>query len=121
MRFRNLFHKFTLLAACVMLSTAPALSQNTGSLVPRQQRLLNGLTLLMWSDPAGSAVRVSVRIHSGSSVDPQGTEGGMQLLGDNTFPAAASRGYFSADLGGSVEVITKYDYIQVNASAKPDQ
>ena len=121
MRFRNLFHKFTLLIACVMFATVPAVSQKPGSTIPRQERLLNGLKVLMWSDPAAAEIRVSVRVHSGSAFDPQGKEGVMQLLADNIFPSPASKAFFSEDLGGTVELITNYDYIQVNASAKPDQ
>jgi predicted Zn-dependent peptidase len=72
----------------------------------------------MWSDPAASDVKVSIRIHSGAAFDPQGKEGVMQLLADNIFPTAASKSYFAEDLGGGVEVITNYDYIQFNATAK---
>ncbi len=95
-----------------------ALAQKPGSNVPRQEKLLNGLKLLMWSDPAATDVKVSIRIHSGSAFDPQGKEGVTQLLADNIFPTAESRAFFAEDLGGSVEVITNYDYIQINASAK---
>jgi predicted Zn-dependent peptidase len=75
----------------------------------------------MWSDPAATEVRVSIRVHSGSAFDPQGKEGTMQLLADNIFPTPASKSYFTEDLGGSIEVITNYDYIQVNATAKPSE
>jgi zinc protease len=121
MRSRHLLHKFTLLVVCLGLVTLPALSQKPGRDVPRQERLLNGLKVLMWSDPYATDVKVSIRIHSGSAFDPQGKEGVMQLLSDNIFPTEVSRSFFAEDLGGSVEVITNYDYIQINASAKPDQ
>ena len=42
----------------------------------------------------------------------------MQLLADNLFPTPASKSFFVDDLGGTLEVITNYDYIQINASAK---
>ena len=96
-----------------------ALAQKPGSSTPRQEKLLNGLKVVMWNDPAAPEVRVSIRIHGGSAFDPQGKEGVMQLLSDNIFPTAASKSFFSEDLGGNIEVITNYDYIQVNATAKP--
>jgi predicted Zn-dependent peptidase len=121
MRFRNLFQKFAVLLVCAIFAVGPAFSQKPGSTTPRQEKLLNGLKVLMWTDPAAPDVKVSIRIHSGSAFDPQGKEGLMQLLADNIFPNAPSKAFFSEDLGGGVEVITNYDYIQVNAWAKPDQ
>jgi zinc protease len=75
----------------------------------------------MWTDPSASDVKVSIRIHSGAAFDPQGKEGVMQLLAENIFPTPASRSYFTDDLGGNIEVVTNYDYIQINASAKADE
>jgi len=96
-------------------------AQKPASDVPRQEKLLNGLKLLMWNDPAASDVKVSIRVHSGAAFDPQGKEGVMQLLADNIFPTAASKSYFAEDLGGSIEVISNYDYIQINATSKPSE
>ena len=95
-----------------------AVAQRPGSREPRQEKLLNGLRLLMWNDPSAADVKVGIRIHSGSAFDPQGKEGVMQLLADNIFPTPASRDYFSEELGGGIQVVTNYDYIQVNASAR---
>jgi hypothetical protein len=44
----------------------------------------------------------------------------MQLLSDDFFPNPTTREYFAEDLGGSLEVVTNYDYIQINASSKPE-
>lgn len=121
MKFRSLFLKSLLLALCASTIAIGTPAQKPGSNVPRQEKLLNGLKLLMWSDPAASDVRISIRLHSGAAFDPQGKEGVMQLLADNIFPTAASRSYFAEDLGGSVEVITNYDYIQINATAKSSE
>ncbi len=87
---------------------------------PREERLLNGLKVLMFSDSAAKDVTVRVRIHSGAAFDPQGKEGVMRLLADNIFPNDAAREYFREDLGGGLEIVTNYDYIQVTASAKPE-
>ena len=121
MRSRNLLHKFILLLACASFAALPTFSQKPGRDAPRQERLLNGLKVLLWSDPSATDVKVSIRVHSGSAFDPQGKEGVMQLLSDNIFPTAVSKTFFTEDLGGDVEVITNYDYIQINASAKADQ
>jgi predicted Zn-dependent peptidase len=102
MKFRSLFNKFCPVILCAILLTSLAYSQRPGSTVPRQEKLLNGLKVLMWTDPAAADVRVTIRIHSGSAFDPQGKEGVMQLLADNIFPTPASRSYFSDDLGGNV-------------------
>ena len=120
--FRSLFQQFGLAAIMTMtLFSAAALAQKPGSLVPRQEKLLNGLKVLMWRDPAATDVRVSIRVHSGSAFDPQGKEGVMKLLSENIFPTPASREYFTEDLGGSFELISNYDYIQINATAKSSQ
>ena len=88
---------------------------------PRQEKLLNGLKLLMWPDGKADKVWVRIRIHSGSAFDPQGKEGVMKLLADSFFPNETAREFFTDDLGGSLEIVSNYDYIQVNASSKPDQ
>jgi predicted Zn-dependent peptidase len=106
---------------CFIIGGSAIVAQKPGSDVPRQERLLNGLKLLMWSDPAAKDVKVSIRVHSGSAFDPQGKEGVMQLLADDIFPTPASRSYFAEDLGGSLEVITNYDYVQINASGRPSE
>src|SRR6187551_3705550 len=87
---------------------------------PKQEKLLNGLKVLMWNDPKADKVRVTLRIHSGSAFDPQGKEGVMKMLSENLFPNEAAREFFIEDLDGSLDVQTTYDYIQINASAKPE-
>ncbi len=120
MKFRYLLKNcstFFAVAAtmCIALGFTHA---QTGA--PNQQKLLNGLKVLMWPDARADGVSVRVRIHSGSAFDPQGKEGVMQLLADNIFPNEAARDFFNEDLGGSLEIITTYDYIEVRASARPE-
>ena len=86
---------------------------------PREEKLLNGLKVLMWSDANAKDVSVKIRIHAGSAFDPQGKEGVMKLVSDNIFPNEAARDFFREDLGGGLEIITNYDYIQINASSTP--
>lgn len=88
---------------------------------PRQEKLLNGLKVLVWSDLNAPKVSVSLRIHSGSAFDPQEKEGVMALLGEILFPNDAAREFFAEDLGGSLEIISNYDYIQINATGDNDQ
>ena len=96
--------------------TSEAFAQAT----PRQERLLNGLKVLMFPDPAADKVKVTVRIHSGASFDPQGKEGVMALLADSFFPTEASQTFFREDLDGDLTVTTNYDYIEVQASSKTE-
>lgn len=120
---RNLSKKlfFAGLNAALMISLLPpAIFAQTKLPAPRQETLLNGLKVLMWADPGAKDVAVKIRIHSGSAFDPQGREGVMKLLAESIFPNSAAREFFTEDLGGSLEIVTTYDYIQVNASSKPD-
>lgn len=123
MKNKSLFQKIVLIALAVAVLfalVAPAIfSQPLPA--PKQEKLLNGLKVLMWSDSKANDVSVKIRIHAGSAFDPHGKEGVMQLLADNIFPNEAAREFFTEDLGGSLEIVTNYDYLQINASSKPDQ
>lgn len=123
MKSKNLVQKIVLIALAVALVIGlliPAIfSQTIAS--PKQEKLLNGLKVLMWPDAKAGKVSISLRIHAGSAFDPQGKEGVMQMLADNIFPNEASREFFTEDLGGGIEIITNYDFIQINASSTPDQ
>jgi Insulinase (Peptidase family M16)/Peptidase M16 inactive domain len=119
MRIRNLSGKVTLFFAVLAALTIPVFGQKLPE--PKQEKLLNGLKLLMWPDDKADKVWVRIRVHSGSAFDPQGKEGVMKLLADSFFPNETARDFFAEDLGGSLEVESNYDYIQVNASSKPDQ
>lgn len=122
MKNKKLFQKIVLIAlavAVLLALVAPAIFSQTPA-APKQEKLLNGLKVLMWPDAKADKVYVKVRIHSGSAFDPQGREGVMQLLADNIFPNEVSREFFTDDLGGNLEVITNYDFIQINASSTPE-
>lgn len=120
MRSNKVFKKIPVFFAVITLCWLWAATADAQTGPPKQEKLLNGLKVLMWSDPKADRVSVKVRIHSGSAFDPQGKEGVMHLLGDSLFPSEAARDFFVEDLGGSLEVITNYDYIQVNASSRPE-
>jgi len=112
-----------LLHFCISLLTLSAAQISSmgqqPSNTPREERLLNGLKLLMFDAPASDKVTLKVRIHSGSAFDPQGKEGLMKLLSANIFPNPEAKEFF-ADLGGDLSIDSNYDYIQLNASAKPE-
>ncbi len=109
---------FAGLIATLLLFSIATFSQPLPA--PKEEKLLNGLKVLMWNDAKADKVSVKIRIHAGSAFDPQGKEGAIQLLADNLFPNDASREFFTEDLGGSLEVVTTYDYIQINATSKPE-
>jgi predicted Zn-dependent peptidase len=118
MKIRSLFQKVLALVVCLVVLSGTLTAQRPGSPTPREEKLLNGLKLLMWNDPAATDVKVSIRVHSGSAFDPQGKEGVMKLLSENIFPTAIAREFFTEDLGGSIDVISNYDFIQINATAE---
>lgn len=125
MKNKNLFTKvvFVIFITLLIFSlfTPAIFPQRTELREPRQEKLLNGLKVLLWSDPRTDKVSLRLRVHSGSAFDPQGKEGVMKLLAENIFPNPDTREFFAEELGGSLEVVSNYDYIQINATAKPDQ
>jgi zinc protease len=119
MKNKNLLKKVIFVAVLLVIVfslLAPAIFSQT----PKQEKLLNGLKVLMWNDAKSDKVSIRLRIHSGSAFDPQGKEGVMRLLADSIFPNAESRVFFVEDLGGDLEVNTNYDFIEVNASSRPE-
>src|SRR5690349_15573603 len=95
---------FAVFVILLLLSLiAPAVfPQRTDIRSPRQETLLNGLKVIMFSDPKSDKVSLKLRINSGSAFDPQGKEGVMKLLSDNIFPSDEARNLFAEDLGGSL-------------------
>ena len=120
MKYHRMLPKIALAAAFLSLLFSPVLSQSP-SATPREEKLLNGLKLLMFNDPSSERVAVNVRVHAGSAFDPQGKEGLMKLLAANIFPNPEMREYFAGELGGNLSFNSNYDYIQIDASVKPDQ
>ncbi len=120
MNYITNFKKFTILLL-VLFQFALISSAQTKISEPRQEKLLNGLKLLVWNEPGAEKVTIKLRIHSGSAFDPQGKEGVMAVLANALFPNDAQRDYFAEDLGGSLDVTSNFDYIQINATANSDQ
>ena len=122
MKLHTLLSKMSLsnlvLPVLIAVTAASAFSQPPSG-TPREEKLLNGLKLIMFDAPASDKVTLKVRIHAGSAFDPQGKEGLMKLLAANIFPSPEAKEFFT-DLGGSLEIQSNYDYIQVNATSKPE-
>src|SRR4051794_27631991 len=70
--------------------------------MPKAEKLLNGLKLIMLPDKTADKVYISLRVHSGAAFDPQGKEGLMQMLAANMFPNESAADFFTEDLGGSL-------------------
>lgn len=109
-----LARSFAVFALAAVLAGSSA-AQRPGSGIPRQEKLLNGMRVLMFAEPA-DRIDVRLRVHSGAAFDPQGKEGLMCLLSDAIFPNQASRDFFT-DLGGSLQVTCNYDFIEIAASS----
>jgi len=121
MRIKKYFKKFTVLALFLFQIAAVSFAQTTIQSAPREEKLLNGLKLLVWSNPKAEKTSVKLRIHSGAAFDPLAKEGVMALLGDILFPNESVKEYFADDLGGSLEITSNYDYIQIEASGDNDK
>jgi len=119
MKFNKYFK--TLAFAVLILCAAAVFSSAQNFPSPRESKLLNGTRLLVWNDAKSNKVTVKLRIHSGSAFDPLGKEGTMQLLSDILFPIESTKEFFTEDLNGSFEIVTNYDYIQINASGDADK
>ncbi len=121
MNTKNYFKKFTILILFLFLSVNFSEAQTAKLPSPQQEKLLNKMNLLIWNVPTAEKATVRLRIHNGSAFDPQAKEGTMALLGDILFPNQAAKEFFQEDLGGSLEVTSNFDYIQINATSDPDQ
>lgn len=85
---------------------------------PQHDELLNGLRILLWSRPGDQNVTLKLRIHSGAAFDTKGKAGTMALLGDLLFPDAATREYFTGEMGGRLDVETDYDSISITLQGR---
>ncbi len=115
------FQRSAFLVLFVFLLTNLSFAQSINFPEPRQDKLLNGLKVLVWNQPKTGRVTVKIRVHSGSAFDPQDKMGTMVLLGRILFPEAGIKQFFEEDLEGNLEIINTYDYMQINATAKADE
>lgn len=85
-----------------------------------REELLNGLRTVVLTQ-ASPNVSVRLRIHSGSAFDLQGRSGTMALLGDMLFPDPETRDFFTEELGGSLDVTTDYDAINIRMTGRANE
>ena len=119
MNINNYLVRVTLPVLILFTAATFALAQK--AVPPRQEKLLNGMKLLVWSEPAANKATVKLRIHSGAAFDTLNKEGTMALLADALFPNESVKEFFREDLGGSLSVESNYDYIQINATGDSNQ
>ena len=117
MNFNAIFLRITAISTFAIVS---GFSFSIHAQQPRQEQLLNGLRVLIFSDPAAQNVSVKLRVHAGAAFDPQQKEGTMCLLSEAFFPNQDARDFFSEDLGGSFKIVCNYDYIELDATSKPE-
>ena len=121
MIIKNRLQKFALLILLSLTAISISAAQSAKPSAPRQEKLLNGLKLLIWNEPAAPKVSVKLRIHSGAAFDTLGKEGTMALLADSLFPNESVKQFFAEELNGSLNVESNYDYIQVTAAGDADK
>lgn len=117
MKNRKIFLLFSL---AIFTVTALISSADAQAKPPRQEILLNGLKVLIFNEPTAQQLTVRLRVHAGSAFDPQGKEGVMRMLSETIFLTDEARQYFADDLGGSFDVVSNYDYIQLNVTGRND-
>ena len=121
MNIRNYFNKLVFAVFIALAAASLTFAQATKSNDPRQEKLLNNLKLLMWQNANADKVTIKLRVHSGAAFDTLGKEGTMALLADALFPNDSVKEFFKEDLGGSLNVESNYDYIQISATGNSDQ
>ncbi len=94
-------------------------AQNTPE--PHREELLNGLHVLIWSQQGNPNITLRLRVNSGSAFDLAGKMGTMALLGDLLFPDPETRDFFTEELGGSLEVTTDYDGINIKMTGRASE
>ena len=112
----RVFRGLAVSALLLVLLVQPALSQMPKE--PEREQLLNGLRVLVWSQPGSPELLVKLRINSGAAFDLAGKSGQMALLGDLLFPDAATVDFFTEELGGKLDVSVNYDSITITMVGK---
>ncbi len=103
----------------IALLLVALISQRAGAQAysePVPEHLLNGLSVLFAPRPGDPNVLIKLRVHSGAAFDFAGKSGTMGLLGEILFPDPTTREYVTEQLGGKLDVVTSYDYIDITIS-----
>ncbi len=121
MTTKNYFNRLVAFGAILLTLAAVSTAQNQKTSAPGQDKLLNGLKVLVWREPAAPKATIKLRVNSGAAFDTQNKEGTMALLGDILFPNDSTREFFRDELNGSLDVETNYDFIQITATGNADK
>ncbi len=113
--------KFTVSLFLILSTAGMSPGQKLKGQTPVRERLLNELSVLLWKDASAEKVFVSLRVHSGSAFDLEGKDGTAKLLTEVLFPDTGIFEDFKDELGGSLSVVSNFDYIQVDMVADPDK
>lgn len=115
--YKTALFSFIAIAFC----TVSLFAQSVNFPAPREEKLLNGLKVLIWKDNSAQKATVKIRIHNGAAFDPKDKSGVMALLSDILFPTEQAKAYFTEDLEGSLNAAANYDYIQITATGKTEE
>src|SRR5690349_16276382 len=115
----RVFRGLAVSALLLLLLVQLALAQTPRE--PEREQLLNGLRVLVWSQPGNPELLVKLRINSGAAFDLSGRSGQMALLGDLLFPDAATVDFFTEELGGKLDVSVNYDSVTITMVGKAAQ
>ena len=122
MKVQSFFKTVSRAVLLIFIAASFALAQNAPNYPePQQEKLLNGLKLLIWNDSQAPKVTVKLRIHNGAAFDPKDKMGVMALVADILFPTGQTKEFFREELQGSLDVATNYDYIEITATGKADE
>lgn len=125
MKLKNSLLEFRIFCAFVLLflTAAGAFSVARAQSLrePRKEQILNGLKVFLFPDPKSDKITVKLRINAGAAFDPPQRAGTMRLLADILFPDEGTKPFFEEELGGSLNVTSNYDFIEITASGNDEQ
>ncbi|HEX8398266.1 MAG TPA: pitrilysin family protein [Pyrinomonadaceae bacterium] len=118
LEFRN-FSRFVLLVLTAASAFSVAHAQSLRE--PRKEQILNGLKVFLLPEPKSEKITVKLRVNAGATFDPAQKSGTMRLLGDILIPDEGTKQFFEEDLGGSLNVATNYDFIEITATGNDEE
>ncbi|HYP50853.1 MAG TPA: insulinase family protein, partial [Pyrinomonadaceae bacterium] len=118
LEFRN-FSRLVLLVLTAASAFSVAHAQTLRE--PRKEQILNGLKVFLLPEPKSEKITVKLRINAGAAFDPAQKSGTMRLFGDILIPDEGTKQFFEEDLGGSLNVTTNYDFIEITAIGNDEE
>ena len=118
LEFRN-FSRLVLLVLTAASAFSVAHAQTLRE--PRKEQILNGLKVFLLPEPKSEKITVKLRVNAGATFDPAQKSGTMRLFGDILIPDEGTKQFFEEDLGGSLNVTTNYDFIEITAIGNDEE